>query len=150
MAGMRCCDGRHLVIPRAHRLQGTASALLAGQKKEKTLWELDESLGRCSRNTHAMDRVTAVSPGWCPAVIQDVPAAGMSGWVGQPGKGWQGTAGAAPLAPPLSLSCEVFCWNTPKVELPWGGALGGSHVCTLLSALVRNFQAGLSVAMPAA
>lgn len=63
MAGMRCCDGGDLVIPRAHRLQGTASELLAGQKKEKTLWELDESLGRCSRNTHPMDRVTAVSLG---------------------------------------------------------------------------------------
>lgn len=37
MAGMRCCDGEDLVIPRDPRLQGTASELLAGQKKEKAL-----------------------------------------------------------------------------------------------------------------
>lgn len=110
--------GQTWLFPGTTGLQGTASELLAGQKKEL---ELGESLGRCSRNFHHMERHAAKCPLGGVPVIQDVPA--VAG-VGQPGKGWHGTAGAVPLVPPQPCCCPGRCfagtlrlWCCPGREL---------------------------------
>lgn len=85
----------------------------------------------------------------CPWVVSCRDSGCPSSWDewlgGAARKGLAGHSCCSSSGSSLLLSCEMFCWNAPHVELPWGGALGGSRVCTLLSALVRNVQAGLSV-----
>lgn len=139
---------------------GHSSRVLQGRSKRKPfgnwmrVWNWMKIWAAVAETSIPWTGTLQRGPGWCPAVIQDVPAAaaGMSGWGGAARKelAWHSWGSSSGSSPALLLSCGMFCWNMLYVELPWGGSLGGSHVCTLLSALVRNFQAGLSVGMPAA
>lgn len=121
MAGMRCCDGGDLVIPRAHRLQGTASELLAGQKKEKTLWELDESLADVAETP-----IPWTGSLQCPWVVSCRDSGCPSSWDewlgGAARKGLAGHSCCSSSGSSLLLSCEMFCWSCPGVVL-WEGAV---------------------------
>lgn len=101
MAGMRCWDGGELVIPREHSIR-----VLQGRGKRKPF----RNWMRVWRAEKFMPW-TAQCKGWCPAVIQGVPAAaGMSGWGGAGRKrlAWHSCCGCSVPPQPFAVLWDVL------------------------------------------